>query len=150
MWHQHVLFFSFSVQGKVQIEITVKSESSKTTRAKRACPLPQCNSEVVHLPWHLQDVHGWSKEHSRTALTRFGTRKNYIFSDPGKGPKKKKETMDEGQVKTSGKKSKDYHKYCYCPLDGCTSLVKRLSAHLKNVHHLHGASREYREALSRV
>lgn len=112
--------------------------------------MPYCNAEIVHLPWHLQDVHGWSKEHSRTALTRFGMRKKYIFRNPGKGPKKRKETADEGEVKTSWKKSKDYHKYRHCPLDGCMSLMKRIPAHLKNVHHLQPASREYREALLRV
>ena len=77
-------------------------------------------------------------------------RKKYIFSNPEKGPKKRKETTDEGEVNTSGKKSKDYHKYRYCPLDGCMSLVKRIPAHLKNVHHLNADSSEYREALSRV
>ena len=32
--------------------------------------------------------------------------KKYIFSNPEKGPKKRKETTDEGEVNTSGKKSK--------------------------------------------
>ena len=134
----------------MKIKVQVKKETSKTTRTKRPCPLPLCKSQVIHLPRHLQDVHGWLKEHSRTALTRFGMRKTYTFSDKGKVPKKKKKAMDEEKVETEATTRKDYHKYRYCPLHGCTSLVKRIPAHLKNVHHMDPASEEYRDALSRV
>ena len=145
-----VLFFTLSVQENVEIKVQVKIETSKTTRTKRPCPLPFCKSQVIHLPRHLQDVHGWSKEHSRTALTRFGMRKTYTFSDPGKVPNKKKKATDEKETKTEATTRKDYHKYRYCPLHGCTSLVKRIPAHLKNFHHMDPASEEYRDALSRV
>ena len=145
-----LFFFTLSVQENVEIKVQVKIETSKTTRAKRPCPLPLCKSQVIHLPRHLQDVHGWSKEHSRTALTRFGMRKTYTFSDPGKVPNKKKKATDEKETKTEARTRKDYHKYRYCPLHGCTSLVKRIPAHLKNFHHMDPASEEYRDALSRV
>ena len=68
---------------------------------------------------------------------RFGIRKTYSFSHPDKAPKKKKKkTSDqdgEGETKRS---EKDYHYYRYCPMKNCTSLVKRLSAHLRRVHKL--------------
>lgn len=83
------------------------------------------------MPRHLEEVHGWTKEHSQTALTRFGLRKNYTYtytySDPSKVPKNKKKTDPEVNKEKEGrKKAKDYHHYRYCPVCGCTSLVKRL------------------------
>jgi len=77
-------------------------------------------------------------------------RKTYTFSDPGKVPNKKKKATDEKETKTEATTRKDYHKYRYCPLHGCTSLAKRIPAHLKNFHHMDPASEEYRDALSRV
>lgn len=94
--------------------------NSGTIREAKNCPVPLCGSKVIHLSRHLKDVHGWSKEKSRTAVTRFGMRKNYTFSDPGKAPKPKKEVKEE--TSTDGKKvdqvskRKDYHKHRYCPV----------------------------------
>ena len=106
-----------------------------------------CKSKVVHLPRHLQDVHGWSKTHARTALIRYGMRKTYSFSHPKNAPpKKKKPKTEEGESKSKG--SKDYHYYRYCPQQGCTALVKRLPPHLRKVHKL--SPEEVKMALSKV
>lgn len=64
-------------------------------------------------------------------------------------PKKKKTTEEKTDKKEEGK-SKDYHHYRYCPMDGCTALVKRIPPHLKKVHKLLPDSAEYKAALSRV
>lgn len=135
-----------------------KEIGSETNRETKNCPIPLCGATVIHLPRHLQEVHGWSREHSRTAVTRFGMRKRYTFSDPAKIPQKKAKTKpDEQKTKTGDKeantddkKRKDYHKHRYCPVDGCTSLVKRIPPHLRNVHKLDPNSKEYKELLSKV
>ena len=105
---------------------------------------------MVRIPRHLVEVHGWAKEHARTALVRFGLRKTYGYSSPSKVPKKKEKTTEEKTTKKEDAKSKDYHHYHYCPMDGCTSLVKRMPPHLKKVHKLVPDSTEYKAALSRV
>lgn len=105
---------------------------------------------MVRIPRHLVEVHGWAKEHARTALVRFGLRKTYGYSSPSKVPQKKKKTTEEKTAKKEDGKSKDYHHYHYCPMAGCTSLVKRMPPHLKKVHKLLPDSTEYKAALSRV
>ena len=123
----------------------------KTTRQKKRCPLPSCDSIVYHIPRHLKEVHGWTKELSRTALSRFGLRKSYAYTEPSKVTAKKKKPNPEVKVKSEGeKKAKDYHHYRYCPVGGCTSLVKRLPPHLKKVHKLIPGSKDYKEAMSKV
>ena len=129
--------------------------NSGTTREAKNCPVPLCGSKVIHLSRHLKEVHGWSQEKSRTAVTRFGMRKSYTFSDPGKAPKPKKEvkeetSTDEKKGDTNVSKRKDYHKHRYCPVPGCMSLVKRIPPHLKLVHKLDPNSKEYKDFLSRV
>ena len=121
---------------------------STSCRVRKTCPSETCGAQVIHLPRHLQDVHGWSKEHARTAVIRFGMRKKYAFTEPGKAPKKKKNTEDKNVV--IGSKRKDYHHYHYCPIHGCMALVKRMPPHLKQVHKLQPGSHEYISALSRV
>lgn len=128
---------------------------SGTTREAKNCPVPLCGSKVIHLSRHLKDVHGWSREKSRTAVTRFGMRKNYTYSDPEKAPKPKKvvkeeTSTDENKVDTNDSKRKDYHKHHYCPAPGCMSLVKRIPPHLKLVHKLDPTSKEYKDLLSKV
>ena len=105
---------------------------------------------MVRIPRHLVEVHGWSKEHARTALIRFGLRKTYSYSSPSKVPPKKKKIAEEKMDKKAEGKSKDYHHYRYCPMDRCTALVKRIPPHLKKVHKLLPDSAEYKAALSRV
>lgn len=73
-----------------------------------------------------------SPRRARTAVTRFGMRKIYRFSDTSKVPKKKAKTStDDNKRNKTDKKRKDYHKHCYCPVPGCTSLVKRIPPHYK-------------------
>ncbi|CAH3188945.1 unnamed protein product, partial [Porites evermanni] len=131
-------------------EEEVSHSGVRIKQEKRPCPIPQCNAEVVRIPRHLVDVHGWTKEHARTALVRFGLRKTYGYSSPSKVPKKKKKPTKENMAEKEDGKRKDYHHYHYCPMDGCTSLVKRMPPHLKKVHKLLPDSTEYKAALSRV
>ena len=129
----------------------IKILHSETNREAKKCPLPTCGARVIHLPRHLQHVHGWSREHARTAVTRFGMRKTYRFSDTSKVPKKKAKTStDDNTRNNTDTKRKDYHKHRYCPVPGCTSLVKRIPAHLKNVHKLDPTSQRYKDLLARV
>lgn len=124
----------------------------KTSREKKPCPIPGCPARVVHIPRHLEHHHSWKKEHAKTALIRFGLRKTYKYSGPDKVPGKKKKgaTQDENDGK-EGKKTKDYHHYRYCPVEGCTALLKRLSPHLKSgAHNLVPGSKEYEMAMSKV
>ena len=103
---------------------------STSCRARKTCPSETCGAQVIHLLRHLQDVQGWSKEHARTAVIRFGMRKKkkYAFTEQGKAPKKIKNTEDENAVIGS----------------------KRMPPHLKQVHKLQPGSHEYISALSRV
>ena len=97
---------------------------------------------------HLQLVHGWSREESRTALVHFGLRKPYSYTSHSKVSKSCKEKGTEsGENKTGDAKKKDYHYPHFCPLAGCASFVKRLGPHLKNVHKLDPNSQEFKEAL---
>ena len=82
----------------------------------------------------MEEVHGWSKAYAKTTLIRYGMRKKYAFSRPENAPRKKKEKTED--KKSKSRVSKDCHYYRYCPLQGCTALVKRLPPHLRKVHKL--------------
>ncbi|KAJ7384066.1 hypothetical protein OS493_024080 [Desmophyllum pertusum] len=102
-------------------------------RIKRECPVPHCHKVVVHVPRHLEKVHHWPKNQARAAVSRFNLRKKYTFStaecaDAGNRKMKPNDGKNEKKV------HKDYHKNRVCPIVGCMSVVKRLSAHLQNVH----------------
>ena len=129
-----------------------KPRKEKTTRVKKPCPFPSCQSRVYHIPRHLQDVHGWTKEHSRSALGRFGLRKTYTYSSAPKivSRKRKISSQSSEEEKEGKKKIKDYHHYRYCPVEGCSSIVKRLPPHLKNVHKILPKSEEYKKVMSKV
>ena len=99
---------------------------TKTSRAKHKCPYPECEKEVVHLPRHMRNVHGWCKEKSSGVLNAFNLRK----------PK----------ASTSQKKVRNY-KRRMCPIDDCTGVVKRIHNHLVNVHKIKRGSAIYRKAL---
>lgn len=105
----------------------------KLPRIKRECPVLYCDKTVVHIPRHLVNVHGWPKHQARAAVACFNLRKKYTFSSSecASSGNRKKKTSDE---KNEKKRHKDYHKKRVCPLVGCSSVVKRLSAHLQNVH----------------
>ena len=122
-----------------------RGKKSGGTRERRRCPLFDCKAKVVRVPRHLQDVHGWSRMHAKTALVRYGMRKTYSCSHPKKAPKNKKQSEEEA---SKSKGSKDYHYYRYCPLQGCTSLVKRPPPHLAKVHKL--PPDEVKRTLSKV
>jgi site-specific recombinase XerD len=86
---------------------------------KKQCPVPNCRTFVVHLPRHLTNVHKWKKERARTALQVFNLRKPYEFTE---------------RRRTS--KQPDYHHPRQCPMEGCSAIVKRLSPHLTQFHHI--------------
>lgn len=69
---------------------------------------------------------------------------------PKQSAQKEKENNKVNVDKKAEGKSKDYHRYHYCPMDGCTALVKRMPLHLKKVHKLLLDSVEFKAALSRV
>lgn len=73
-----------------------KDDKNNGGREKRECPVPSCDSRVVHLSRHLRNVHKWSKVHARMAVSRLGLRKKYPFSNEEKAKagsrKVKKET----------------------------------------------------------
>ncbi|XP_067046769.1 uncharacterized protein [Acropora muricata] len=139
------LYSSESESSDYSRDGTNRGKKSGGTCERRRCPLIDCKSKVVHIPWHLQDVHGWSRMHARTALVHYGMRKTYSFSHPKKAPENKKQSEEEASKR---KGSKDYHYYRYCPLQGCTSLVKRLPPHLAKVHKL--PPDEVKRTLSKV
>ena len=57
-----------------------ENDNKSGGQEKRECPLPSCDSKVVHIPRHLRNVHKWSEVHARTAVSRLGLRKKYEFS----------------------------------------------------------------------
>jgi len=97
-------------------------------RDKKRCPVADCRSVVIHLPRHLEDVHHWKPEKARTAVLTYGLRKPYSVN-----------------VKELNAKSKRRSRLC--PMDNCTSLVKRLSPHLSDYHHLNKKSQLFRTML---
>ena len=77
------------MKEKVRMRKVMKiARKAKTTRTleedRKECPLSHCDSKVVHLPRHLRNVHNWSKDYARTAISRFCMRKKYEFSDKEK------------------------------------------------------------------
>lgn len=119
-------------------------------RIKRQCPVPYCKKKVVHIPRHLVNVHGWSYSRSRAAVTQFNLRKKYTFKSQETaeaGNRKKKQTLlDEKAPKAY----KDYHKKRICPMLGCSACVKRLPAHLKNVHGISPGSDDLKSLLKKA
>lgn len=61
-------------------KVSTKKIKNETNRGLKKCPLPLCGASMI-LPHHLQNAHGWSQEHPRTALTDYGMSKRYTFSD---------------------------------------------------------------------
>ena len=127
-----------------------ESEDDKNTgrRQKRECPLSHCDSKVVHLPRHLRNVHNWSKEYARTAISRFRMRKRYEFSDKEKakaGNRKVKKVTTERKCQ-----KKPCRKRKLCPITGCMTSTDRLPQHLQRVHKLQRTDAKYKESLSRA
>ena len=67
-------------------------------RAKKPCPVPRCDAKVVHLPKHLRNVHKWTIESSRLALTRFKLRKKYTFVSQETAPVENQNTQSKEKV----------------------------------------------------
>jgi len=115
-------------------------------RQKRECPVPSCDSKVVHLPRHLRNVHKWNEVHARTAVSRLGLRKKYQFSDEEKAMagnrKVKKETTERKCQRKPCRKKK------ICPLKGCMTTTDRLPQHLQRVHKMQRTDAKYTKALS--
>ena len=105
-------------------EDTCKSSTAKKKRPRRRCPLKGCKAEVIDIPRHLREVHDWSKDMARKATSRYGVRKSFQPK-----PEKKKSDSSHGK-----KKYTDYHHHRACPIQGCRSVVKRLSGHIRQVH----------------
>ena len=121
---------------------TNRKKGSSSSRKKdplkregRQCPLKGCKSKVIHLPRHLRDVHQWTKEKAKNANSRFGLRESF-------------KTKPVIKSESSETKRKDYHRHRPCPIPGCTSVVKRLSSHLKQMHkEIKPGSTEYKNTL---
>ena len=103
---------------------------------------------VVHIPRHLAQAHQWSPSRSRAALTNFNLRKKYTFKSQKIAEAGNRKRKYDGNKAI--KAHKDYHKKRVCPLPGCSSCVKRLPAHLKNVHEISPLSDEYESLLKKA
>jgi hypothetical protein len=66
-------------------------------------------------------IHGWKKEKARAATNLLGLRKQYTT---------------KAANKPSKDRHKDYHVPKPCPVAGCMSVVKRMSPHLTQHHHV--------------
>lgn len=148
--YSHILKARVSSQENEQPK--EKEESNKERghmgRGKRLCPVPCCKKVVVHLPRHLMQVHKWSHARSRAAITNFNLRKKYTFKskESAEAGNRKKRNSGDQETKTY----KDYHKKRICPMMGCSACVKRLPAHLKNVHKVSPSSDEYKSLLNKA
>lgn len=92
---------NISVQRTSDIAIS----TGTPRRAAKKCPVPDCGVQVIHLPRHLRDKHGWNAEEARGAVQRYRLRKQCTFST-NKCPK-----------------YRDYHKSRKCPIENCSAVV---------------------------
>ena len=120
----------------------VRKVKKQTERVLCNCPLKGCNSKVIHLPRHLREVHEWTKEKAKKATSRFGLRKSFL-------PKLNEKPVQQSSGATVQEKEKqDYHRHRRCPVAGCTSVVKRLSQHIQQVHkEIKKGSSDYKQIL---
>ena len=102
---------------------TAKNVQKK--RPRRRCPLKGCKADVIDIPRHLREVHDWSKEMARKATSSYGMRKSF---EPKPVKNNKSESSEGKKIYT------DYHRHRACPIQGCKSVVKRLSNHIRQVH----------------
>lgn len=108
--------------------------AGKQGRQKKNCPVPDCDSRVVHLPRHLETVHHWKPEKARNAVSCYGLRKTSAATTK----QLKQHGCKPDTVCTSGK---------LCPIENCSRLVKRLSPHLQTFHHIDRKSALFRSML---
>ena len=119
-----------------------KKNKKEGKRTKKPCPIPHCDAKVVHLPKHLRNVHKWTTESSRVALTRFKLRKKYEFvsqetASAGNRRRKKKDEQGKNPKKANRKKK-------LCPFSGCMVVTERLPQHLQRKHKLKRQRRQYK------
>ena len=129
-------------------DIVQEVDKKQPQRAKQKCPVPHCRKMVVHILRHLVHVHHWSHSQSRAAVTNFNLRKKYTFKSQMSaeaGNRKRKQNDDKAT-----KFHKDYHKKRICPVMGCSACIKRLPAHLKNVHKISPSTDEYKRLLKKA
>ena len=100
------------------------------SNSTKSCPMEACDSHVRNLPRHLASVHGWPKSKAKKAVTWYGLRKDYHYSNPAREAKKKLDTTSKKEVKIH----LNYHKKRVCPVLGCNSVNLRMPAHLREVH----------------
>lgn len=115
-----------------------KAETKKTKRLRRNCPVKECKAQIIDLPRHLRDVHNSDKDTAKKATSRFGMRKSFL-------PKavKEKSELDNGK-----RIHKDYQRHRPCPIQGCKSVVKRLSGPSKHPCRVVVVQRNSEEGLS--
>ena len=123
-----------------------KKNKKEGKRTKKPCPIPHCDAKVVHLPKHLRNVHKWTTESSRVALTRFKLRKKYEFvsqetASAGNRRRKKKDEQGKNPKKANRKKK-------LCPFSGCMVVTERLPQHLQRKHKLKRDDPRYNKILS--
>ena len=100
-----------------------QDESHLRSRCRSSKMCPVCRAEVIHVPRHLRNCHGWTPEEARTVARQL-----------------RLQTMQ---------KQKDYHHRRQCPVDGCSVSVKRLSAHLQS-HKITPGSLKYKQLLAKA
>ena len=136
------------IPKRIQNQLLNSNQKAKEELKDNAESEKKSKKKVVHIPRHLVHVHGWSYSRSRTAVTQFNLRKKYTFKSQETaeaGNRKKKQTDEKAP-----KAYKDYHKKRICSMLGCSACVKRLPAHLKNVHGISPGSDDLKSLLKKA
>ena len=110
----------------------------------KKCPV--CATTLKgHLSRHMRNVHKWSDERAKKVSLTHDLRKSYDWQ--GEKPvrtKKATERREENKEDKNEKKTKaDYHRKKWCPVPGCLTITKKLSAHLKGGMHKMDTGEEY-------
>ena len=109
--------------AKEKLSDVKQKESEK--RGKHLCPVPSCESSVIHLPRHLE-MSWLESQKVKGVLSAFNLRKI------------KNQTTKRIRRNYQGK---------ICPIRGCRSIVRRMHNHLADVHKLKRGSKTYRKCL---
>ena len=98
--------------------------ASYSSSNRKNCQVEGCNSSVINMSPHLEDVHGWGKAKRKQGLIR----KDYVY----KNPLNKVKTIEKEHGKVV-RLHKNYHQRRLCPVAGYQSENKRMPAHLQEV-----------------
>ena len=90
-----------------------KSDIIKKTK-RNATECPVCSARTVHLPRHMNQIHGVPKHIARYTRSQYN--------------------MQKDTKKLQNPKYVDYHVRKKCPVPNCVAIVKRISLHLQSVH----------------